>query len=183
MKGSLVSNTGPLIALMMIDRLDILRGLFQKIIIPEEVHKELLQGEATGVGLSSYKKASWIQIQTIHNPHDPLIKTVSDEIVEKLKKFLSMVSASGVHLERAIIFGSYAKGNQNKRSDIDVALVSKDFTGSGFYDCRRINPFIIKVDSRIEPHPFTTEDFTRDNSFVDQILKEGIEIKLAPDGD
>jgi len=78
MKGSLVSNTGPLIALMMIDRLDILRGLFQKIIIPEEVHKELLQGEVAGVGLSSYKKASWIQIQTIHNPHDPLIKTVLD---------------------------------------------------------------------------------------------------------
>ncbi|MGQ3684146.1 MAG: hypothetical protein ACUBOA_03900 [Candidatus Loosdrechtia sp.] len=78
MKGSLVSNTGPLIALMMIDRLDILRSFFQQIIIPEEVHKEILQGEATGVDLSSFKKASWIQIQIIHNPYDPLIKTILD---------------------------------------------------------------------------------------------------------
>ncbi|GEM_PF-6771405 len=36
--------------------------------------------------------------------------TVSDEIVEKLQKFLRMVSASGLHIERAILFGSYAKG-------------------------------------------------------------------------
>ena len=91
-----------------------------------------------------------------------------------------MVSTSGVHLERTIIFGSYAKGNQNKRSDIDVALVSKDFTGSGFYDCRRINPFIIKVDSRIEPHPFTTEDFTRDNLFVAQKMMTQCPSKYEP---
>jgi len=103
--------------------------------------------------------------------------TVSDEIVEKLKKFLSMVSASGVHLERAIIFGSYAKGNQDKWSDIDIALVSSDFTGVGFNDREKVNPFLIKVDSRIEPHPFRPEDFTEDNPFVKEILKEGVDIQ------
>ncbi len=106
---------------------------------------------------------------------------VSDEIVEKLKKFLSMISADGIQLERAILFGSYAKGTADKWSDIDVALVSKDFTGIGFYDRKRINPFIIKVDSRIEPHPFRPEDFTRDNPFLDQILKDAIEIPLSSD--
>ncbi|ODS32306.1 MAG: nucleotidyltransferase [Candidatus Scalindua rubra] len=60
--------------------------------------------------------------------------------------------------------------------------MSRDFTGIAFYDCKRINPFIIKVDSRIEPHPFKPEDFTRDDLFVDQILKEGIEILLMITG-
>ncbi len=106
---------------------------------------------------------------------------VSDEILKKLKKFLSMISASGIQLERAILFGSYAKGTANKWSDIDVALVSKDFTGIGFYDRKRVNPFLIKVDSRIEPHPFRPEDFTRDNPFLDQILKDAIEIPLSSD--
>jgi len=101
---------------------------------------------------------------------------VSDEILEKLKNFLNMISASGLHLERAILFGSYAKGNANNWSDIDIALVSKDFTGIGFYDRKRINPYLIKIDSRIEPHPFRPEDFARDNPFVDQILKDAIEI-------
>lgn len=102
--------------------------------------------------------------------------TVSDEILEKLKRFLDMVSASGLHLERALLFGSYAKGTANTWSDIDIALVSKDFTGIGFYDRKRVNPFLIKVDSRIEPHPFRPEDFTEDNPFVHEILKQGINI-------
>lgn len=101
---------------------------------------------------------------------------IADEVMEKLKKFLDLIEESGIRLEKAILFGSYAKGKAGKWSDLDIALVSKDFTGIGFYDCKRINPFIIKVDSRIEPHPFTTEDFTIDNLFVAQILKEGIEI-------
>lgn len=103
---------------------------------------------------------------------------IPDEIMEKIKNFLQMVSSSGLHLERAILFGSYAKGNPNKWSDIDIALVSKDFTGIGFYDRKRINPYLIKIDSRIEPHPFRPEDFARDNPFVDQILKDAIEIPL-----
>lgn len=101
---------------------------------------------------------------------------IPDEVMEKVRNFLDLIAENGIRLEKAILFGSYAKGKAGKWSDLDIALVSKDFTGIGFYDCKRINPFIIKVDSRIEPHPFTTEDFTRDNLFVDQILKEGIEI-------
>ncbi len=101
---------------------------------------------------------------------------VSDEIVEKLKEFLDVVSGNGFHIERAIMFGSYAKGNAGKWSDIDIALVSKDFTGVRFYDRKKLNRYLIKIDSRIETHPFRPEDFTRDNFFVDQIVKEGINI-------
>ena len=85
------------------------------------------------------------------------------------------VSAAGLHLERAILFGSYAKGTSGKWSDIDIALVSKDFTGVGFFDRKKVNPFVIKADSRVEPHPFRPEDFTEDNPFVKEILRQGIE--------
>lgn len=101
---------------------------------------------------------------------------VADEIMENVKQFLGIVSKNGLHIERAIVFGSYAKGKQNEWSDIDIAIVSKDFTGVRFYDRKRLNPYLIRVDSRIETHPFRPEDFTRDDLFVVQILKEGIEI-------
>lgn len=104
--------------------------------------------------------------------------TVSDEVAGKIKRFIDMVSASGLHLERALLFGSYTKGTATKWSDIDIALVSKDFTGIGFYDRKRVNPFVIKTDSRIEPHPFRPEDFTKDNPFVNEILKDAAEIVL-----
>lgn len=103
---------------------------------------------------------------------------VSNEILEKVKMFVDMVlKNSGLHLERVILFGSYAKGMENKWSDIDVALVSRDFSGIGFYDRKRVNPYLIKIDSRIEPHPFKPEDFNSDNPFVLEILERGIEIK------
>lgn len=78
MKGSLVSNTGPLIALMLINRLDILRTLFHEVFIPEEVRDELLQGEALGIDLSSYRQASWIQVKALRIPQDILLKTILD---------------------------------------------------------------------------------------------------------
>src|SRR3989338_6799167 len=35
---------------------------------------------------------------------------ISDEIINSAKRFLNMLSASGLHLDRAILFGSHAKG-------------------------------------------------------------------------
>jgi len=102
---------------------------------------------------------------------------VPDEIMETVRQFVHMLSAGGLHLEKTILFGSCARGDVGKWSDIDLALVSRDFSGSGFYDRKMVNPSIIKVDSRIEPHPFRPEDFTDENPFVEAILKEGVEIQ------
>ncbi|HEB68431.1 MAG TPA: hypothetical protein ENI88_02295 [Desulfobulbus sp.] len=44
MDGALVSNTGPLVALAVIDRLDLLHCLLDEVIVPEAVHFELLEG-------------------------------------------------------------------------------------------------------------------------------------------
>lgn len=74
----IISNTGPLIALATVDRLDILRGLFEKIIIPEAVHFELLEGGATQAGISSYQQATWVDVQPLTAPLDPLLDKVLD---------------------------------------------------------------------------------------------------------
>lgn len=78
MNGSIVSNTGPLIAMAIIDRLDILNMLFNTVIVPEEVHQELIQGRDSCVGVASYKQSSWIQIRRISSPLEPLLSTVLD---------------------------------------------------------------------------------------------------------
>ena len=78
MKGSLVSNTGPLIALALIDRLDILQIIFQKVIIPEAVHKEMLEGGDSSHGLHSYQNASQINVQSLSTSTDPLLQNILD---------------------------------------------------------------------------------------------------------
>jgi hypothetical protein len=78
MNGKAICNTGPLVALSMIDRIDVLRHLFELVAVPEAVHKEILEGGLTGAGLANYRKVKWIKVMKPSNPLDPLLKTSLD---------------------------------------------------------------------------------------------------------
>jgi predicted nucleotidyltransferase len=78
---------------------------------------------------------------------------------------------------KIILFGSYAKGNYNDDSDIDIAVVLKDY--SNLIDMQlELMRLRRKIDSRIEPHPFRESDFELSNPIVNEILKYGQEIKI-----
>ena len=78
MNGKVICNTGPIIALSMIGRIDILQNLFEFVAIPEAVHNEILEGGATNIGLPNYRKVKWIKIMPLSNPIDPLLSTSLD---------------------------------------------------------------------------------------------------------
>lgn len=79
MKGRVVSDTGPIIALAMIDRLKILRSIFEEILVPEEVHSEILEGGKSGMGIRTYQEASWIQRRSSSSPVDALLRSALGE--------------------------------------------------------------------------------------------------------
>ena len=79
MKGRLVSNTGPIIALSMIDKLEILEKLFDEVTVPEAVHHEIMKGGKDFSGLACYKKATWIRVETLERPIEPLLETLLDK--------------------------------------------------------------------------------------------------------
>jgi predicted nucleic acid-binding protein len=70
---AIVCNTGPLIALSVIDRLTILHHLFQTVIVPESVNEEIKEGGANNSGLSNYMQANWIKIIPVSGTYDPLL--------------------------------------------------------------------------------------------------------------
>lgn len=78
---------------------------------------------------------------------------------------------------RIILFGSYAKGNFNEDSDIDIAVVLKDYNNliDTQLDLMRLRR---KIDSRIEPHPFREKDFDITNPIVNEIVKYGQDINI-----
>lgn len=78
MRGCLVTNTGPLIALASIDRLDILRTLFTSVHVPQDVHDEIVRGGETRPGLDAYRQADWIAVEPAV-PLDPLLGNVLDQ--------------------------------------------------------------------------------------------------------
>jgi uncharacterized protein len=83
---------------------------------------------------------------------------------------------SGIHVQQAILFGSYASGNFDEWSDIDLAIVSNDFAGNRFEDRNKIRKITLQVNSDISPMPYRPEDFNDSDYFVREILEKGIRI-------
>jgi len=63
-----ISNATPIIALALIDQLQLLRHLYDKILIPPAVQAEVLAGGARGIGSEEFRQASWIQTQPLEDP-------------------------------------------------------------------------------------------------------------------
>lgn len=101
---------------------------------------------------------------------------VTNEAIKVIKQFLDLAAGAGFNIEKAILFGSYAKGAADRWSDMDLALVSPDFTGIRFNDIKALIPLLLNTDARIEVHPFKPDTFTRNDFFVAEILDHGINL-------
>jgi uncharacterized protein len=96
------------------------------------------------------------------------------EAIKIVQRYLLNV-AGKYQIENAIIFGSYARGEQKPDSDIDLAIV---FTSIDDIIDLQVELLKIRTDEDllIEPHPFSKNDFEISNPVVSDILKTGIEI-------
>jgi uncharacterized protein len=93
------------------------------------------------------------------------------------QKYAGAVKANYNNI-RIILFGSYAKGNFNDDSDIDIAVVFKDYSTSIDMQLELMR-LRRKIDSRIEPHPFRESEFELSNPIVNEIIKYGQEIEIS----
>ena len=89
-----------------------------------------------------------------------------------MREFVALVGRE-IRLEGAYWFGSTTRQGAGEASDIDVALVSPDFKGVRFDDAKRLFPLVIRVDSRIEVHPYPPSKFHEGTPLVAEILRTG----------
>lgn len=101
---------------------------------------------------------------------------VPDKISQIIEKFRYESELRNIHISKMYLFGSFAKGTQGKYSDIDLAVISNDFTGNRFLDYMKLAEPRVFSSIDLETHPFKPEDFNNENLFVREILKTGIEI-------
>jgi hypothetical protein len=57
-----------------------------------------------------------------------------------------------------------------------LAVVSPDFSGDSFEDSKRLIPYILKIDTAIEVHPFRPEEFSMGNPFIKEIVGTGVRV-------
>ncbi|GAP73340.1 nucleotidyltransferase domain-containing protein [Candidatus Symbiothrix dinenymphae] len=90
------------------------------------------------------------------------------------QRFAQMVQAQ-YGAARFILFGSYAKGNFHKDSDIDLAIIFDNC--DNVFD-RDVELMVMgcDVDWRIEPHSFRKSEFVADDPLAYEVMKYGREI-------
>ncbi len=99
------------------------------------------------------------------------------DLRQYIADYIDECNKLGVHFKKVILFGSNARNTPHEWSDVDLALVSDNFTGMRLEDRHKISRANIKfVD--IEPHIFTTAYFEEGDPFIEEIIKTGKEIKL-----
>lgn len=102
-------------------------------------------------------------------------RSINREIMESIQKYIEKISQY-YKIEAIILFGSYAKGTENEDSDIDIAIISSDFNDI-IEDGAKLIGFTWKIDTRIEPHPITKEDYEKvSNPFVQEVMNTGIKV-------
>lgn len=99
----------------------------------------------------------------------------NDSALVAARRFVRAVQKSGVRLQAAYLYGSHARRQAEIESDIDIALVSKDFSG-WVDDLRLIEPALLGMDARIEHVRFHPSDFHDENPLVWEIKTSGIQL-------
>jgi len=99
------------------------------------------------------------------------------DLTKYISGYIAECNKLGVHFKKVILFGSYARNTPHEWSDVDLALVSDDFTGMRLEDRDKVSPADIKfVD--IQSHMFNTAYFEEGDPFIEEIIKTGKEIKV-----
>jgi uncharacterized protein len=101
---------------------------------------------------------------------------ISSEIEKIIRKYITLIRKER-RVSTVFLYGSHAKGTAGKWSDIDIAIVSPDFSEDLFEERVSLMKLALRIDDRIEPSPFRPEDFNMDNPLVNEINATGIEIK------
>ena len=92
------------------------------------------------------------------------------QVLEKAIKYSELVSKE-FKPQKILLYGSYAKGNWNEESDIDIAVIVDEVHGdylelaSMLYRLRR------NIDDRIEP--VLLEEKADPSGFLTEVLKHG----------
>ena len=108
-----------------------------------------------------------------------MMRFKSTELLKEASNVLKNIY--GDRLDKVILFGSYARGEQTSDSDVDLLVVLKDSSVLAGKEIRFINQFLFPIALNhgvtISAHPISSEKFkTKPSFFINRVRKEGIEV-------
>ncbi len=93
------------------------------------------------------------------------------EVIDKLSRYKILVSKH-FDIDKIVLFGSYAKGNQKDDSDIDVAIIVNSVGQDYFSYAPLLWKLRREIDDRIEP--ILIEKNHDESGFLNEVLTSGL---------
>ncbi len=79
---------------------------------------------------------------------------VENAVVSAVRRYLSVLPTVGIHASRAVLFGSFARGEADQYSDIDLVVIAPEFDSERNFDTiKSLWETTLLADNRIEPIP------------------------------
>ena len=92
------------------------------------------------------------------------------QVLEKATEYAELVSKE-FNPQKILLYGSYAKGNWNEDSDIDIAVIVDEVHGDYLEIASMLYRLRRNIDDRIEP--VLLEEKEDPSGFLTEILKHG----------
>lgn len=94
-----------------------------------------------------------------------------------IKAFLSALEAEGLHVSKAILFGSYALGKPHEYSDVDLAVWLSNYPEKHYTDIPSVLRIVTSYNP-IRPKFYSDEETAETDAFIQVIEKTGKKITL-----
>lgn len=103
---------------------------------------------------------------------------VDNNIRLTIIRFIKKIAESNIKIQKAYLYGSFAKGTNKEWSDIDVALISSDFSEDRLEERIKLSLIASDIDNRIEAVPYTPQSFNVNDPLAWEIQKTGVIIEF-----
>lgn len=102
-----------------------------------------------------------------------------DEILGRIRAYLGRTGVI-----RAILFGSFARGDADAASDIDLVLIER--TSLPFVERGRAHLELFRMGVGVDLLVYTPEEFERltaeENPLIERVNREGVTVYARPEG-
>jgi len=95
-------------------------------------------------------------------------------VVEIVDRFRKGLEARGIRPQKVILYGSHATGVATAVSDIDVVVISSDFSGKGYWErVEVLSDVIYEIFAPLDAVALTQDEWDGGESFVVDFARNG----------